>query len=321
MRLPGRYLRVTLKLLIFSVLMYLCRINTTVRTVEACRALEFTDLFEGVALTGHLIKNLSLEVQNNCQLSCYLEDDCVSYNLGPKNTDGKYVCELSDSDDQQFPGDLVPRDGFIYGVTKNFCSNSKCSGNGKCQNGFTDKGYRCLCQKGFVGDNCENGFKIGSWLKVNTNPLCFGARNDDHGSFTIAKAGSISALKLVHISGALTCHSSSTRSFWGCEVSSYGKKTLMTLVTYINRTVFLPTRETADMGEPGHTCATEYIYHLQGFDDVSTEIIFNTSSKTLPVKMNQGFQIWYGQDLSDCSEINNSGQSCVNVYVWYDTIY
>lgn len=95
----------------------------------------------------------------------------------------------------------------------------------------------------------------------------------------------------------------------------------MTLVTYINRTVFLPTRETADMGEPDHTCATEYIYHLQGFDDVSTEIIFNTSSKTLPVKMNQGFQIWYGQDLSDCSEINNSGQSCVNVYVWYDTIY
>lgn len=85
---------------------------------EACRALEFTDLFEGVALTGHLIKNLSLEVQNNCQLSCYLEDDCVSYNLGPKNTDGKYVCELSDSDDQQFPGDLVPRNGFIYGVTK-----------------------------------------------------------------------------------------------------------------------------------------------------------------------------------------------------------
>lgn len=95
----------------------------------------------------------------------------------------------------------------------------------------------------------------------------------------------------------------------------------MTLITYTNHTVFLPTGQTADMGVTGHICATEYTYRLDGFDDVSSAIIFNTSSKTLPVSMNQEFQIWYGQDIDNCSEANNSGQSCVNVYIWYDTLY
>ena len=84
---------------------------------DTCRVLEFTEPIEGRALKGHVFKNLSLEIQENCELNCYLENDCSSYNLGPL-VDGRYVCELSDSDDGQHPRDLESRHGFIYGATK-----------------------------------------------------------------------------------------------------------------------------------------------------------------------------------------------------------
>lgn len=166
-------------------------------------------------------------------------------------------------------------------------------------------------------------FYLGTWLKINTVPVCFGARDDTYGSFTVSKSGSISALKLVHTSGNLVCYSGSTKSYWGCESFFYGNKTLMTVITYDNprRTMFLPTGHTAQMGVPGQNCATGYTYHLDGFDSRSPKIVFNmTQSGALPVAVNQEFQIWYGQDIEDCSEFNNSGNSCVHVYFWYNTI-
>ena len=75
------------------------------------------------------------------------------------------------------------------------------------------------------------------------------------------------------------------------------------------------------MGVPTFVCASQYNYRLDGFDDISPEIIFNMSSKAMPVSMNQEFQIWYGQDIDNCSEENNDGQSCVDVYIWYNTLH
>ncbi|XP_078374940.1 uncharacterized protein LOC144658395 [Oculina patagonica] len=312
------YFQVILRLAVCAV--WMCGEHTMAQQ-DACRVLKFTEPIEESSLTGHVFKTLTLEIKENCELKCYLENDCFSYNLGPL-VDGKYVCELSDSDDGQHPQDLVPRHGFLYVATKNSCSKSACSANGKCQNGFTDYGYRCECQPGFVGQRCEIGFHLGTWLKINTNPICFGARDDAYGSFTVAKAGSISALKLVHVSGVLVCHQQSTTSYWGCERVLYGDKTLMTVITYDNRTMFLPTRHTARMGAPGQNCASGYSYHLDGFDDRSPELVFKMSqSGAMSVAVNQEFQIWYGQDIENCSEMNNSGQSCVHVYFWYNTIY
>ena len=49
----------------------------------------------------------------------------------------------------------------------------------------------------------------------------------------------------------------------------------------------------------------------------STELTFNKLPSPLPVLIDQEFQIWYGQDLVDCSESNNSGQMYVDVYAWH----
>ena len=156
------------------------------------------------------------------------------------------------------------------------------------------------------------------WTKINTAPVCFGTRGDSFGSFIILEAGNLGALKLVHISGTLVCHDTSTRSFWGCEVPSYNDKTLMTIISYPqDRIPLLPRRKFTQMGVPRKVCASDLTYRLDGFDDISPEIIFNTTSVPLAVSLGQEFRVWYGQDMADCSETNNSGESCVDVYGWY----
>lgn len=38
---------------------------------------------------------------------------------------------------------------------QNPCSSSPCLNNGTCQAGFTRKGFRCRCHKGFIGSFCD----------------------------------------------------------------------------------------------------------------------------------------------------------------------
>lgn len=61
-----------------------------------------------------------------------------------------------------------------------------------------------------------------------------------------------------------------------------------------------------------------YTYKISGVNDTSPEIIFDTTSEPLRVSHNQQFWIWFGQDIADCSEENNEGESCVDVYGWYN---
>ena len=56
------------------------------------------------------------------------------------------------------------------------------------------------------------------WRKLNSAPVCFGARDNQFGRFQVEVDGSIQAVKLVHLSGQVTCdpHPISW-SNWGCD--------------------------------------------------------------------------------------------------------
>ena len=41
---------------------------------------------------------------------------------------------------------------------QNFCVNNQCSSNSRCQTGFTDHGYRCVCSAGYTGEYCTEGY-------------------------------------------------------------------------------------------------------------------------------------------------------------------
>lgn len=71
----------------------------------------------GKALDGHVIKTLQVKKQEQCELRCFHESECVSYNMGPSLVNG-YTCELSNSDHVRHPDALVPRPGYIYRGTE-----------------------------------------------------------------------------------------------------------------------------------------------------------------------------------------------------------
>ena len=156
-----------------------------------------------------------------------------------------------------------------------------------------------------------------NWQKINAKDVCFGARGNQYGAFNITKTGRLKAMKLVHKSGAIKCNLNDGASYWGCRnVGSYGNDGLMTIITNANKTCLLPPVE--DLKAESWCKNKKYFYNLSGTSHNSTELVFRNLSIPLSVSRNQELQIWYGQDWVDCSEDNNSGTTCVDVYAWYD---
>ena len=92
-----------------------------------CRRLKFSTKIDGYALQFHVIKTSHLStyvgptttatippsMRSACTHRCILDPVCVSVNIGPP-ADGKFICELSDSDHTKHPEDLKTQEGFLY---------------------------------------------------------------------------------------------------------------------------------------------------------------------------------------------------------------
>ncbi|PFX16134.1 Hemicentin-1 [Stylophora pistillata] len=64
-------------------------------------------------LEKHVFKMMEIETASACEVNCFIEADCISYNLKPKRN-GKYLCELSDSDYETNPKDFRYKEGSVY---------------------------------------------------------------------------------------------------------------------------------------------------------------------------------------------------------------
>lgn len=84
---------------------------------DVCRELYYLPSVVDKALAGHVIRTVKVNNGNQCEIRCYHELECLSYNLGPYQDNG-HACELSKSDHIRHPGDLVPMPGFIYTGTE-----------------------------------------------------------------------------------------------------------------------------------------------------------------------------------------------------------
>ena len=65
-----------------------------------------------------MITSREVTSAEKCEIECFLEMKCESYNLGPQVENGDHVCELSNSDAIRDPPDLMTNQGFIYRGTK-----------------------------------------------------------------------------------------------------------------------------------------------------------------------------------------------------------
>ena len=91
-------------------------INVVITAGEnGCRALDFLFCEPNKALPGHVINTIRMLAPGHeeCQLQCFLDGRCVSYNLGPVQGEIR-SCELSDTDHVMFPDDVKSFPGSEY---------------------------------------------------------------------------------------------------------------------------------------------------------------------------------------------------------------
>ena len=66
-------------------------------------------------LESHVFRRLEIGLPSACEVNCFMDADCVSYNLRqPHDLDGRYFCELSDSTDKIHPLDVKFEEGAVY---------------------------------------------------------------------------------------------------------------------------------------------------------------------------------------------------------------
>ena len=89
---------------------------------EECRVLLYFKPMKGRTLLNHVMIRIDIPREDVCSIRCFLEPNCLSYNVGPLEHSNRYLCEISDSTDVRHPGDLVQRLGFTYQEIK-VCSS------------------------------------------------------------------------------------------------------------------------------------------------------------------------------------------------------
>lgn len=142
------------------------------------------------------------------------------------------------------------------------------------------------------------------WIQLNKDKVCFGARNDSYGNFTIWSSGTLMILKLVYLSGYVTCNSvlfPHGRN-WACNSSS---PKIGTIVTNANNKVIFP----QDYRNVSYT--------LNGFDASSPELLFTRVSSPIAVSAGEEFRVWYHEDFKNGTESDNAGRTCTNVFGVY----
>ena len=145
-------------------------------------------------------------------------------------------------------------------------------------------------------------FSAKPWFKMNNESVCFGAKNDSFGSFSVLNYGTILTFKLVYKSGYVTCDTNNLPygSHWACKK----QERIGTIITNAENKVIFPHsyKNTSFMLPSYHRNSSKVIYHLS------------------PQMVDGGeeFRIWYHEDYRNQNENDNAGSTCTYVYALYN---
>ena len=145
--------------------------------------------------------------------------------------------------------------------------------------------------------------------KLQQKNVCFEARDNKFGVFTIKKSGNLKKLKLVHESGFVSCNTrfNHSKTNFGCYDGW-----IKTIVTDRKNKILFPNLDRA---------STSGFYKLTGYTPDSSELLFDSIKEKTLVAAGTEFRIWYGEDLRDVSESDNEGTSCVSVYARVEGLF
>ena len=82
---------------------------------QSWNGVNFAKAIDERKLYGRVIKEVEVESESVCRLACVEEQRCQSYNFGTRrNEDGKFHCQLSDSDLFHGHDNFTADENFIY---------------------------------------------------------------------------------------------------------------------------------------------------------------------------------------------------------------
>ncbi|XP_057296969.1 uncharacterized protein LOC130625872 [Hydractinia symbiolongicarpus] len=243
----------------------------------------------GSITNGKITKYTEGEIKTTCLLKCRNDENCdKSYFKVDKvdNTVGEcwYVKEGGE-DKLQLPQTSDGRKVKVFQEVPYCDTNNPCK-YGRCENTNNGTQYKCRCNDT-------------DW-KLQAKNICFGAKDNSYGNFSLTHTGILTKLKLEHTGEAtLNCDitSGNIGTRWGCEY--YGPQNIWTLITDKNDNLIFPFLKTSDYFHPGYNRNSPYLK----FDNLNT-----------PARRGDELRIWYGEDLINRNEHINAGRSCANVY-------
>ena len=138
--------------------------------------------------------------------------------------------------------------------------------------------------------------------------MCFGAKGDQFGKFSVPSGGRLLAIKLVHLYGYVTCDKNNVChwSYWGCGAHGNLSHHVNVAITTSTNDVLLPPSQFITDGSQWSK--------IPGYNSLSPELVLSVFSSPLAVTPGQVLRLWYGEDLVDSSEGDNSGTCCCDVF-------
>ena len=147
---------------------------------------------------------------------------------------------------------------------------------------------------------------------MSSHPVCFGATGNKYGSFNLPYGGDIAAIKLLHLSGYVSCDSSkfSYWSYWGCGKRPGVEDYVGVAITTSQNAIITPESPFLKNNPQGK------FSELPPYKSFSPEIILPRLS---PYTATSGeeLRLWYGEDLMNYRESDNGGLVCCDVYALY----
>ena len=139
---------------------------------------------------------------------------------------------------------------------------------------------------------------------MSKSPICFGARNNQFGSFNVPCNGTLASVKLVHVDGYVKCNQGDRkRSFWGFIQDPTNEVNVE--IKNDADTAILPSSDFLVMSGEKESL------QIPGYNSLSTELVLSASVSN-PPKVTKGQ--WLRLSLREDSLSSHEEKSCCDVY-------
>ncbi len=145
------------------------------------------------------------------------------------------------------------------------------------------------------------------WTKLNCRPVCYGGRGNSYGVFPVDKQITAYQVKLVHVSGRISCAGENYYGSFNCPYKSVKNYFEVHLTDPDNKVIVPAPPVQYASGHRGW-------YYLNGNKIGSNQLVFSTGLTPYTFKKRTLYRVWYGEDLFKYAEGNNPGKMCVDVY-------